>query len=257
MAYRSIYPHLVRGNLIRHCLALGLALLLAIGPLYGDPQTPASPPPAQAPATPAPTGVPPAQAPAAPATPAVQPAQPMAPLPIVQSLKVLPLAGKGGMNDLERKVMSPLVVQIMDQDARPVEGADVVFRFPLNGPGANFTGGKSSQTFRSNGQGQAAALNWRANDQLGAFDVHVTAAYGNQVGETTFQMSNVSRIVDERTAKRKLGSWWSPTWVKLAVIGGAVGIGLGIYFGTRGGGSSASTTTVTITPGTPSVGGPR
>ena len=65
-------------------------------------------------------------------------------LPVEQSLKILVLAGNGEMNDLERRVMAPLVVQVVDQNERPVEGAEVVFRFPLNGPSATFPGGKSS-----------------------------------------------------------------------------------------------------------------
>src|SRR2546421_662207 len=60
--------------------------------------------------------------------------KPMAPLPTVQNLKLIALAGKDEMNDLERHVMAPLVVEVLDQNDRPVEGADVVFRFPLKGP---------------------------------------------------------------------------------------------------------------------------
>ncbi len=52
------------------------------------------------------------------------------------------LAGNGEMNDLERRVMAPLVVQVLDQNDRPMEGAEVVFRFPISGPGATFTGWK-------------------------------------------------------------------------------------------------------------------
>ena len=81
----------------------------------------------------------------------------MAPLPMVRSLKLTALAGDHAMNDLERSLMAALVIQVLDQNDRPVEGAEVVFRFPLNGPGAVFRGGNTSQTVRTNGQGQAAA----------------------------------------------------------------------------------------------------
>jgi len=169
------------------------------------------------------------------------------------------LAGKGEMNDLQRRVMAPLVIEVLDQDDRPVENAEVTFRFPLNGPGAAFPEGKTSQTVRTNGQGQAAAMNWVSNNQTGNFDVHVTAAYGNQVGEITVPMSNVSRIVEDRnrpTVKRV--GWWSPTWVKAAIIGGTVALAAGVFLATRGGGSSASSSpTVTITPGSPTIGGPH
>src|SRR5712691_11417862 len=111
--------------------------------------------------------------------------KPMAPLPIVQDLKVLPLAGPDGLNDLERHTVAPLVVQVLDQNDRPVEGADVVFRFPLKGPGAMFANNAASQTMRTNSQGQAAAIGWTPNREVGTFQVHATATYGNQMGEKT------------------------------------------------------------------------
>lgn len=174
--------------------------------------------------------------------------------PVEQSLKILVLAGNGEMNDLERRVMAPLVIQVLDQNDRPVEGAQVVFRFPLDGPSATFPGGKPSLTVRTNGNGQAPALNWMANGQVGTFQVHVNASYGNQIGEMTFPMSNVMRIT-EQDRKVKHESLWSHRWFKIAVIGGAaLAIGLGVYLGTRGG--SKSGTTVTINPGSPGVGAP-
>ena len=80
-----------------------------------------------------------------------------APAGQVQNLKVVPLAGNNEMNDLQRKVMAPLVVQVLDQDSRPVEGADVTFRFPVSGPSAVFANQQSAQTIRSNADGQASA----------------------------------------------------------------------------------------------------
>jgi hypothetical protein len=180
----------------------------------------------------------------------------MAPLPMVQSLKVTALAGNKEMNDLERGLMAPLVVQVLDQNDRPVEGAEVVFRFPLNGPGATFRGGSTSRTIRTNGQGQAAATNWTANNQVGTFSVRVAASYGNQLGEATVSMTNVTRIVEDGKGGRKQAKWYSSKWVKIALIAGGAATVAGVVLATRGGGSS-STPTITITPGSPTVGGPH
>lgn len=158
------------------------------------------------------------------------------------------------MNDLQRHVMAPVVVQVLDQEDRPMDGAEVVFRFPITGPSAIFAGGKSSATVRTNSGGQAAATNWMANGQVGTFEIHVNASYGNQIGETTLKMTNVTRIEEaKKTTKGK--SLWSHTWFKVAVIGGAaVAVGLGVYLGTRGGGKSGNT--VGVSPGTVTVSGP-
>jgi hypothetical protein len=248
-------PNPLRRRLWRRWLPQALAVLLVVTQVQAaqqaavPPQAPAAPP--QAPTTP-----PAAQQAPAPASPA--PVQPLAPLPVEQSLKIRVLAGAGEMNDLERKVMAPLVVQVVDQNERAMESAEVVFRFPISGPGAAFPGGKSSVTVRTNGVGQAAAVNWMANGQVGTFQVHVNASYGNQIGETTVSMINVERIAD--TAKGltpRHESLWSHRWFKVAVIGGAaLAVGLGVYFGTRGG-SKGSGSTVTIAPGPPVVTGPQ
>jgi hypothetical protein len=243
--------HLVYGNLwTQRWLPQLLAAILIVTPLYADEQAPAapqSPPVATQPA--------PAQ-PQSP--PASTPAKPIAPLPVIKNLKILVLAGNGEMNDLERRVMAPLVIQILDQNDRPVEGAEVVFRFPLNGPGAAFQSGKTSQTVRSNGTGEAAAVNWMANNEVGTFEIHVTATYGNEVGETTIKMSNVTRIVESAKKGAKQAHWYSPTWVKVALIGGAAGAVVGIILATRGGGHSSTggTVPITVTPGPPTVGQP-
>ena len=96
-----------------------------------------------------------------------------------------------------------------------------------------------------------------ANGQVGNFQVHVNASYGNQVGETTVSMSNVTRIADEAKGKKSTHeSLWSHRWFKIAVIGGAAAaIGIGVFLATRGGGSKSGTT-VTINPGSPGVGAP-
>jgi hypothetical protein len=242
--------HPANGNLLTRCwLPQVLAGILIVTPVYADEQAPAAPqnPPAASQPAPVP-----------PQTPANAPAKPMAPLPVIKNLKLLVLAGNGEMNDLERRVMASLVVQVLDQNDRPVEGAEVVFRFPLNGPGAAFTGGKTSQTVRTTGTGEAAAVNWMANGEVGAFEVHVTATYGNEVGETIVKMSNVTRIVESARKGAKQAHWYSPTWVKIAVIGGVAGAVAGIFLATRGGSHSSTSGTVpiTVTPGSPTVGHP-
>lgn len=235
--------HLGLRGLTHRCLPVALAGILAIT------QTQAALAQAeQAQATPAQAASQQVPLPAAPGPPA-------ATLPVEQSLKIRVLAGNNEMNDLERRVMAPLVVQVVDRDERPVETADVIFRFPITGPGAAFPGGKASQTVRTNTDGQAAALNWMANGQVGRFQVHVNASYGNQVGETTLSMTNVTRVVVE-PKKSTAGGWWSHRWVKVAVIGGgAAVVAIAVILATRGG-SKSSGGTVTINPGSPTVGAP-
>jgi hypothetical protein len=183
--------------------------------------------------------------------------EPMAPLPTVQNLKIFVLAGQGEMNDLERRVMAPVVVEVRDQNDQPIEGAEVIFRFPPTGPSASFTDQKPARTVRTNGQGQAAATGWIANNQVGSFTLNVTAGYGNQMGQAAIKMFNVTRITDDMVKDRKKKRAWyaSRKWQILMAVGAGAAIA-GIVLAT--GKDSAATTappTITITPGTVTIGG--
>lgn len=170
----------------------------------------------------------------------------------VQSLKVVPLAGNEEMNDLQNKVMAPLVVQVLDQNDLPVEGADVVFRFPLEGASATFPDQKSAETFRTNVDGQASAVGWVANGKVGTFHVQVTASRGGEQGSAVITMTNVTRITE---AQKKIGKkhWWSTTWGKIAIGAGVAAVVAVTILATRG----SSPRVITVTPGSPSIGVPQ
>jgi len=231
---------------VRSGLTAVLSVLLATMPvLAGDAE-----PVVQAPVSSAAQAAPPAPAAAqAPAT--------------VEDLKVIALAGKDEVNDIQRRVMAPLVVQVLDQNDRPVQNAEVVFRFPLQGPGAAFPGGKTTLTAHTNGQGQVAAMNWMANNETGRFEIHVSASYGNEVGSLVIPMSNSNNVpaqkigVGATTTSEKHHGVFSSKWAKIALIGGAAAVGVGVFLATRGGSKGSGGSTVTISPGSPSVGGPH
>lgn len=212
------------GRQIRRWLIYGLALLLTFPPDAAGQSL-----------------VPPSQTGTQPAT--------------VRSLKVVPLAGNQEMNDLQNKVMAAVVVQVLDQNDQPVEGADVTFRFPLAGPSATFPGDKNAATFRTNVDGQASAVGWMANAYLGTFKVQVTAIRGAEQGSAVISMTNVTRITGSGRTSRK--AWWSSKWGKIAMIGGAAVIATAVILATRGSGSGGKVVTVTASPGSPTLGGPQ
>ena len=167
-----------------------------------------------------------------------------------QTLKIIPRAGNEEMNDLQRRIMAPLVVQVLDQESRPVEGADVTFRFPVMGPSVTFADQKNFATVRTNADGQAAAVGWTANNMTGRFQLQVTASRANELGAAVLFMTNVTTITAETKVKGK--SIWSSKWTKIAVAGAAAAIVVGVVLATRGG---SSATTITAVPGFPTIGG--
>jgi hypothetical protein len=164
------------------------------------------------------------------------------------TLQIVALAGDGETNDIEKKLMAPLVVQVLDINSLPVEGAEVTFRFPLGGPSAFFSDGQLSRTVRTNADGQAAASGWSSNSEAGPFRVRVTASRGNESGEAVVTMINGTARA--RSKKDEPQKWWTSGWFKALLIAGAAGGVTAGILATR-----SSTPTITVTPGTPNLGG--
>lgn len=174
------------------------------------------------------------------------------PVKITRSLRVIALAGEGETNDIELRVMAPLVVQVLDQNARPVEGADVIFQFPMAGPSAAFANQQQTQVFRTNADGQAAATGWTANGQSGRFQVRVSAVRGTETGEAVISMTNATTGAAAAKKKDEAKHWWSSRWFKIAAIAGAAGaVTAGVLLSLDNGNPH----TVSVSLGTPSIGG--
>lgn len=168
-------------------------------------------------------------------------------------LKILVLEGQDGVNNIRAPMAMNLVVEVRDDNDRPVEGATVSFQLPLMGPSGGFEGGVRNKDATTNIQGQAA-VSYTPNMELGRFTIQVKTMQGGRTGMTTITQQNSNTGEAVRTK-----SWFSRH--KKIVIAAAVAVvGVGLAVGlTRGGSKSGSSGggTVTITPGVPTVGGPQ
>ncbi|MGB9604559.1 MAG: hypothetical protein ACPL88_01615, partial [Bryobacteraceae bacterium] len=165
---------------LRAILSVILASLLAWPlpaqqPTGPGPQV-AQPPPGQ----PAARQAPEKQQPGTPvqAQPAEAPARPEPP----GILKVVVIEGEGAVNNIRTRSAVAPVVEVRDENDKPVVGAEVVFQLPPAGPGGVFHGWMRTQTVRTNEQGRAAASGYTPNDQPGRFNIKVTATLGNKTG---------------------------------------------------------------------------
>ena len=179
---------------------------------------------------------------------AQQPA-PAASTLVPSKLKVLVLGRDGAANNVLTPGTTTPVVEVRDENDRPVEGARVEFQLPLTGPSGSFEGGARNLDVMTNAQGQASAP-YTPNTELGRFTIQVKATLGPQSGSATILQKNTNQ--NEPVEGRS----WISTHKKLLIIGGIVVAGgiVAAILATRGGGSS---NTVTITPGVPTVGAPR
>jgi hypothetical protein len=172
--------------------------------------------------------------------------------PVLEGLKVLVLEGQDGVNNIREPMPMNVVVEVRDQNDRPVEGAKVDFQMPLMGPSGGFEGGVRNKEATTNIQGQAA-VSYNPNMELGRFTIQVKATQGGRGGMTTVQQQNATTSVAGESK-----SWFS-RHKKLVIVVAVAAVGVGLAVGlTRGGKSSSSSGSsgLTITPGVPTVAGP-
>jgi len=170
-------------------------------------------------------------------------------------IKITVVQGEGAHNNVRTRSATQPAVEVRDDSGKPIAGAEVVFQLPPAGPGGVFNGWMRTQTARTNAEGRAEANGLAPNDELGRFNIKVTATSGTKSASVIIAQSNTHNGQSENDSKAKSKS---NTWKILAVLG-AAGLTGGIIAATRGGSSSSTTTTtpITISAGPITIGAPR
>jgi len=160
--------------------------------------------------------------------------------------------GEGAINNVRQRVNREPIVQVEDQNHKPVAGAVVVFFLPDSGASGTFADGSHMLMAVTDSQGRAAARGIRPNSQSGPMQIRVTASFQGLTASSVIAQSNVAG------AAAASGFAGLSTAAKLAIILGIAGgaAAAGAIVATHGGGGSSSSSTVVLSPGTPSVGAP-
>lgn len=185
-----------------------------------------------------------------------QPSKPAAkPVPGPKSLKITATQGEGAKNSVKARSATQPVVEVRDENDKPVANAQVIFQLPASGPGGVFYDWMRTQTLRTDERGQAAASGFTPNDIEGRFNIKVTAIAGDATANLVIAQSNVERAGQDLTVAGK-SRWWKP----VLILGIAAAAGGGIYAARRDSGSNTTTvvtTPVTITASPITVGVPK
>jgi hypothetical protein len=154
-------------------------------------------------------------------------------------LNIVIVEGEGAINNIRQRTAREPIVQVEDENRRPVAGAVVVFLLP-----------DRNLTVTTDSQGRAAARGLRPNNASGQYQIRVTASFQGRTASTMITQTNIAAA-----AGAAAGGISAKLIAILAVAGGAAVAG-GVVAATRGNGNGAAAPIV-VTPGTPSVGGPR
>lgn len=172
-------------------------------------------------------------------------------------LKISILEGEGAINNVRQRTAREPIVQVTDENNRPIAGAVVLFALPDRGASGTFANGATSMTVTTDAQGKAVATGLRPNGVAGKVEIRVSASHQGQTASTTITQTNALGAAAAGASGGKIAAI-------VAVIGaGAAG---GIIAATRGGKSSSPSPSPTPTPvptptvisaGTPTISPPR
>lgn len=170
--------------------------------------------------------------------------------PQIQKLNIEIIEGEGAVNNIRQRIAREPMIQVTDENRKPVAGAAVVFMLPNQGAGGVFPNGARSLTTLTDANGNAVARGMQANRLSGQYQVRVTASFQGQTASTAITMTNAA--VAGAVASGAALKW-------LLVLGLAGGAAAGAVAATTGGGnnSPAARPSTTVSAGTPTVGAPR
>jgi hypothetical protein len=167
------------------------------------------------------------------------------------SLQITILDGEEAINNIRQRTAREPIVQVEDENHKPVAGAAVIFLLPNDGAGGTFAGGARTLTTVTDSKGQAVARGLRPNHTAGKYQIRVQASIQGVTASATINQTNMAG------GSGAAASSGFPKWLGV-LIGGAVA-GSVVAIATRGGNGSGSpgNVPVAVIPGGGAVGPPR
>ncbi len=172
-------------------------------------------------------------------------------------LKIVILDGEGAINNIRQRTAREPIVEVQDENNRPVAGAVVLFALPDRGASGVFANGQTSMTVVTDSQGRAVATGLRPNNVQGNLQIRVSASHEGRTGNTT--INQVNALAGAAAA----GGGVSGKTIAIILVLAAGGAAGGAIAATRGGGQAPpapgppSPRTVSIGVGSPAISPPR
>ena len=159
-------------------------------------------------------------------------------------LNIIVISGEGAINNIKSRTARETIVEVRDENNKPVAGASVVFLLPNSGPGLVSSNGSSMITTLTDANGRAVARGLKPNGQSGRFNLQVRANHQQSFGQLVIAQSNIVAA----------GAAISGLTVALIAIGAAAAAGTAVALTRK---SDPARGSVGVNPGTPSAGAPR
>jgi hypothetical protein len=158
-------------------------------------------------------------------------------------LNLVVIEGEGAVNNIRQRTAREPVVQVQDENHKPVAGAIVVFMLPSNGAGGTFANGARTLTMTTDNQGQAIARGLTPNGVKGQYQIRVNASHNGLTAAIAITQVNAVLSAGGAASSGAI----SGKLIAILAIAGAAAAG-GAYYATHNGGGS--TPGAVIPPGT-------
>jgi hypothetical protein len=165
------------------------------------------------------------------------------------SLQITILDGEDAMNNIRQRTAREPIVQVEDENHKPVAGAVVIFLLPNDGAGGTFAGGAHTLTVTTDSKGQAVGRGLRPNHAAGRYQIRVQATLQGLTAQATINQTNVL------STGAASSSGAVPKWVTLLLVGAVAATVASVA--ARGGSSTTTNVPVAVIPGTGTVGAPH
>lgn len=102
------------------------------------------------------------------------------------------MEGEGAINNIKQRTSRDPVIQVVDENDRPVAGVAVVFTLPSRGASGVFANGARSLTILTDSQGMATATGLTPNNVAGNLSIQVSASHQGQTASAVIAQTNVA-----------------------------------------------------------------
>lgn len=163
-------------------------------------------------------------------------------------LQITILDGEGALNNIKQQIAREPIVQVEDENHRPVAGALVIFSLPQSGPSGTFAGGSTVFNGVTDATGRVAATGLTPNKIVGKYQIRIDVKYHDLSAHASINQSNYRG--SGGSAAHAATHAFPLKAVLIIAAAGAAAVAAGVAL--QSGGSQSAT----ITPGTGTVGTP-
>lgn len=147
-------------------------------------------------------------------------------------LSIVVVEGEGAINNIKQRTSRETIVEVQDENHKPVAGAVVVFLLPNDGAGGAFAGGARSAMLTTDSAGRATMPTLQPNQVSGNFQIRVNASSGGRQANTSISQSNGVGAAGAGGASAGI----SGKTIAI-IVGVAAAVGVGVAVGLKGKGN--------------------